>query len=93
MKKSVLFIAGTILLAACPVRAENATVRDSSGRTIGTEEVRKNSDGSVSTTYRNASGQTTGTAVERRNADGSSTVTYRDSSGRTTGSKTVRPRR
>jgi len=58
--------------------AQQQTLRDSSGRTIGT--VTTDSQGSM--TYRDASGRTMGTA----SVNGHGTTTFRDAFGRTSGS-------
>jgi uncharacterized SAM-binding protein YcdF (DUF218 family) len=57
--------------------AQQTTVRDSSGRTVGTVST----DSQGTRTFRDASGRTTGTATR----DSSGTTTFRDSQGRTTG--------
>jgi YD repeat-containing protein len=71
-------ILGLVVLAASlPAQAQQTTIRDASGRTIGT--VTTDSNGTK--TFRDGSGRTTGTAT----TDSNGTTTFRDASGRTTG--------
>lgn len=72
------------LLHAHTAHAQQATFRDSGGRTTGTAST----DSGGQTTYRDAGGRTTGTAA----TDSQGTTTFRDSSGRTVGTATA-PRR
>lgn len=88
--KHYMLTALLMLTAAAVYADETATIRDSSGKTVGTETTRSNSDGSSGTTYRDSSGKTTRTSTERKNSDGSTTTTYRDAQGKTTGTKTER---
>jgi len=73
-----------VLAALLPAQAQQTTIRDASGRTIGT--VTTDSNGTK--TFRDGSGRTTGTAT----TDSNGTTTFRDASGRTTGTAS-QPRR
>jgi hypothetical protein len=73
-------IAGAALVTAS---AQQATFRDSGGRTTGTAATSGNM-----TTYRNSGGRTVGTGT----TDSQGTTTFRDSSGRTTGTATHKVR-
>jgi hypothetical protein len=57
--------------------AQQTTVRDSSGRTVGTITT----DSAGTQTFRDSNGNTTGTSTR----DSAGTTTFRDSQGRTTG--------
>jgi hypothetical protein len=72
------------LLHAHTAGAQQATFRDSGGRTTGTAST----DSGGQTTYRDDRGRTTGAAT----VDSAGTTTFRDSSGRTVGTATA-PRR
>ena len=65
------------LTFATPAMAQQQTIRDASGRMIGT--VTTDSNGTK--TFRDGSGRTTGTAT----TDSNGMTTYRDASGRMTG--------
>ena len=65
------------LTFATPAMAQQQTMRDASGRMIGT--VTTDSNGTK--TFRDGSGRTTGTAT----TDSNGMTTYRDASGRMTG--------
>ena len=82
MTKIILGLA--IILAASTAHAQQTTIRDASGRTIGT--VTTDSNGTK--TFRDGSGRTTGTAT----TDSNGTTTFRDASGRTTGTASGRRR-
>jgi hypothetical protein len=73
-------IAAAVILATLPALAQQATFRNSSGRTTRTAATTGNQ-----TTYRDGSGRTIGTGT----TDSSGTTTFRDSSGRTTGTSTA----
>jgi hypothetical protein len=78
MKLLSAFGLSLLILVATPVLAQQSpqqTLRDSSGRTIGTATTSGNQ-----TTFRDSSGHTTGTATTNGNQ-----TTFRDSSGYTTG--------
>jgi YD repeat-containing protein len=79
----LLFVAVTIpaLMAATAAMAgEQTTLRDASGRTIGTATT----DSQGTTTFRDADGRTTGTASRS-----GQTTTFRDAGGRTTGTTSI----
>jgi YD repeat-containing protein len=73
-----------ILLAFATAAAAQITLRDASGRIIGTVNTNSNS----TRTFRDGAGRITGTA----SPDSNGTTTFRDASGRTTGTATS-PRR
>jgi YD repeat-containing protein len=70
-----IIIALALVLAA-PAHAQQATIRDASGRITGTVST----DSNGTKTFRDGSGRTTGTAT----TDSNGTTTFRDASGRTT---------
>jgi uncharacterized membrane protein YoaK (UPF0700 family) len=73
-------ITAAVILATLPALAQQATFRNSSGRTTGTAATTGNM-----TTFRDSSGRTVGTGA----VDSSGTTTFRDGSGRTTGTSTA----
>jgi hypothetical protein len=75
-----IFIIPTIFLNM-EAHAQQATFRDSSGRTTGTAST----DSGGQTTYRDAGGRTLGTS----STDSQGTMTFRDAGGRTTGTATA----
>lgn len=72
---TVFFFAAIALIGHA--HAQQTTVRDSSGRTVGTITT----DSAGTRTFRDGSGNTPGTSTR----DSAGTITFRDSSGRTTG--------
>jgi hypothetical protein len=81
----ILVLIALIAGLAMPAMAQNqTTLRDASGRTVGTVTT----DSYGTRTFRDASGRTTGTAT----TDSQGTTTFRDSGGRTTGTAS-KPRR
>ena len=86
MTMKVLSLSLLAALASCqmPLResaAQQQTLRDASGRTIGTATT----DSQGTTTFRDASGRNTGSATHSDQGSAGGTTTLRDSSGRTTG--------
>jgi hypothetical protein len=73
----VMFIVLFVGASCAHAQTTQTTIRDASGRTIGTAAT----DSQGSTTFRDASGRTTGTASR----DPQGNTTFRDASGRTTG--------
>jgi YD repeat-containing protein len=73
----VKYFLAILLALATPAAAQQTTVRDAQGRTIGTTT--RDSNGQQ--TFRDGSGRTTGTATTNSNG----TTTFRDAQGRTTG--------
>jgi hypothetical protein len=66
-----------VLAFTASAQAQQSTIRDERGRTIGTVTT----DSAGNKTFRDSRGRTTGTA----STDSSGTTTFRDSRGRTTG--------
>jgi hypothetical protein len=79
MRTQIMF--GLVVLAASllavTAQAQQSTIRDASGRAIGT--ITTDSNGTK--TFRDGTGRTTGTAT----TDSNGTTTFRDAGGRTTG--------
>jgi uncharacterized protein YfaS (alpha-2-macroglobulin family) len=87
----LLFAAATLtalIPATAAMAGEQITLRDASGRTIGTATT----DSQGTTTFRDAGGRMMGTASR----SGQGTTTFRDAGGQTTGTASTpsgRPRR
>lgn len=83
----LLTITAALLLASCqaPLRntaqAQQTTVRDAGGRTIGTATT----DSQGTTTFRDSGGRTTGTATHSDQGSAGHTTTFRNDRGVTTG--------
>jgi len=76
LSAAAILLAALFMLAMA-YRAHGQTIRDASGREIGTAT--RSSNGT--TTFRDSSGRLTGTAT----TNGNGTTTFRDGSGRMTG--------
>jgi hypothetical protein len=82
-----VFIVTFAILAtsAAAQQSPQTTLRDSSGRTVGTATT--DSQGTV--TFRDSGGRTTGTATFSNQGNAGNTTTFRDAGGRTTGTTTA----
>jgi predicted aconitase with swiveling domain len=76
--KHLLMIAAAVLALSVPAAAQQTTIRDSRGSTVGTATRTGNT-----TVFRDARGSTTGTATRTGN-----TTVFRNSRGSTTGTST-----